>query len=100
MKLKILYNQLEHFTEMLISLKTLRDSLNELPDEMELTVSFEKDKNQPGGMIKDGQLIINRPQTIKTVAQRKEELDRDIQIVGARVKVLKLEIIKELQKED
>ena len=48
-------------------------------------------------MIKDGQIILNRPNAKKTVAQRKEELDRDIQIVSVRVKTLKNEIIKVLQ---
>ena len=102
MRFQILMDQLKHFTEMLISLKTLRDSLNELPDEMELTVSFENDKNQPGGMIKDGKLFL--PDIMsgkqKTVKQRKAEIDNDLTILKPRIKKIKEEMVKELEKED
>jgi len=77
----------------------MRAGLDELPNDMALTLSFEKD--QPGGMIKEGRVILTPPsQTPKTVAERKEELDRDAQILAARVKSIKGEMIKELQKDE
>jgi len=101
MDLNVLFSQYKHFNEILIASETLRESLNELPDDMELTVSFEKMEGQPGGVIKNGQVILNKlPKKPKTVAERKQELDNDIKIVKARVGQLKRAMVKELQKDD
>ncbi len=99
MKLTTLWEEYKLFYGRLLDLKVLRRSLDELPDNLALTLSFEK--NQPGGIIKDGLMTtFPKPQIPKTVAERRVELDRDIQILGARVKQIKVEIIKELERDE
>ena len=102
MKLTLLWEEYKNFLGTLVDLKVLRVALASLPDDLELTLTFEKD--QPGGMIKDGMVLIPKQGPFeklpKTVLQRKEELDLDIRVLGARVNQIKTEIIKELQRED
>lgn len=97
MKLTYLIEQLKLFYGTLVDIKVLRESLNELPDDLELTISYEK---APGGVMKNGQILLNQNITPKTVGQRKKELDNDIKILGARVRQIKLQMIKELEKDE
>ena len=104
MNLSTLYDQYKIFDSLLVDLKVVSRSLVGLPDDLELGVSSSFEKDQPGGMIKDGMVIIPKQGPFeklpKTVLQRRKELDREIQIVEARVNQIKAEMVKELLKKD
>ena len=92
MKYEILQNEYKTFYTMLLDSEVLRKALDSLPDELTLDADINKDK--PAGIMNKETLTMNPNMypPLKTVKERKEELDRQILIIKARVK----EILKEL----
>lgn len=99
MRLKILFDEYTAFYAVLVDVEVLLKALADLPGDLELTVS---QRQEPAGFFVVDSSQEKKPAVLinKTVAERLKELERDKIILTARVKTIKEEIIKELQKDE